>query len=192
MDWHPLTPWLYGLLFIVGVVKWFYEHDAKLTARWMWGGIGWTLGLSYTYTGGLPPDPEMQVPNGLRSVRSVELGCGLLTMRIVWFGNVPRASPTGCTGTPPASIDEHPCVDASRGWLRVSNLSTNPYQVTITGPSAIEPFELPGGYMMDSIYVGTGSYGIHALQLSGYVFTPSEFNGTRTVPLCNKVSWSFP
>ena len=93
------------------------------------------------------------------------------------------ASPTGCTGTPPAS---------NRGWLRITNNSTNPYRVTVTGPSSLAPFDLPGGYMQDSIYVGTGSYGIYALQLSGYVFTASEFNGTRGVVRCNLAQWSFP
>lgn len=102
------------------------------------------------------------------------------------------ASPTGCTGTPPASIEEHPCVDGNDGWLRVVNNSSNPYRVTITGPTSLPPFDLAGGFMLDSIYVGAGSYGLYALQLSGYIFTPSEFNGTRTVVQCNQASWSFP
>lgn len=102
------------------------------------------------------------------------------------------ASPTGCTGTPPAAIEQHPCVGTNRGWLRVTNNSSNPYRVTITGPTAIDAFDLPGGYMVDSVYVGVGTYGLQSLQLSGYIFTPSEFNATRNVTVCNVAQWSFP
>lgn len=102
------------------------------------------------------------------------------------------ASPTGCTGTPPAAIEEHPCVGLNRGWLRITNNSTNPYRVTITGPTAVAPFDLPGGFMADSVFVGVGTYGLQSLQLSGYVFTPSEFNSTRNITRCNVGQWAFP
>lgn len=102
------------------------------------------------------------------------------------------ASPDGCTGTAPASTEEHYCNSTNAGWLTVINYSTNPYRVTITGSSTVPSFTLQGGYMMDSILVNVGTYGIHALQLSGYVFTPSEFNATKNVSRCNVVSWSFP
>ncbi|WKZ67160.1 MAG: hypothetical protein QY325_04340 [Flavobacteriales bacterium] len=102
------------------------------------------------------------------------------------------ASPIGCTGTAPSTIEEHGCVALNRGWLRVVNMSANPYQVTVSGPTGVLPFTLAGGYARDSIYVGVGTYALHALQLSGYVLFPSEFNGARTVARCNKVAWSFP
>lgn len=76
--------------------------------------------------------------------------------------------------------------------MRVTNNSSNPYRVTITGPTAIDAFDLPGGYMVDSVYVGVGTYGLQSLQLSGYIFTPSEFNATRNVTVCNVAQWSFP
>ncbi len=102
------------------------------------------------------------------------------------------SGPDGCTGTPPPSTELHFCNSTNQGWLKITNYSSNPYQVTITGPSTIAPFTLQGGYYQDSILVGVGTYGIHSLQLSGYVFTPSEYNATKNVPRCNVVSWSFP
>lgn len=102
------------------------------------------------------------------------------------------ASPTGCTGTPPAAIEEHYCVVLEGGFLKVTNFSTNPYLVTITGPTSIPPFELPGGFMRDSIFVDNGLYGLQSLQLSGYIFTPSQFNTTRNVVQCGVAQWSFP
>ncbi len=102
------------------------------------------------------------------------------------------ASPTGCSGTPPPSIEAHYCVVLQKGFLKVTNFSSNPYMITITGPTAVSPFELPGGYMRDSILVGPGTYGLQSLQLSGYVFTPSQFNATRSVVQCGVAQWSFP
>jgi len=46
--------------------------------------------------------------------------------------------------------------------------------------------------MADSVFVGVGTYGLQSLQLSGYVFTPSEFNGTRNITRCNVGQWAFP
>jgi hypothetical protein len=102
------------------------------------------------------------------------------------------AAPAGCVGTVPATTENHPCVAANKGWLKVVNNSANPYDVTITGPTAVNDFTLPGGYQADSIYVGVGTYGLHSVQLSGYVLFPSEYNTTITLPRCNVVTWSFP
>lgn len=102
------------------------------------------------------------------------------------------AQPAGCTGTAPANTDTHYCVTLNEGWLRVSNYSTNPYRITITGPTSVQPFNLNGGYMQDSIPVDVGTYGIHALQLSGYVFEASEFTTSKAVARCNVAQWSFP
>ncbi len=102
------------------------------------------------------------------------------------------ATPDGCTGTMPSTTEEHPCRTQNKGWLKIVNYSSNPYEVTITGPTNIPVFTLQGGYQQDSIYVGVGTYGIHSLQLAGYVLYPSEFNTTKAVPRCGVVSWSFP
>lgn len=102
------------------------------------------------------------------------------------------ASPDGCVGTMPAATETHWCMGANGGWLTIYNVSTNPYQVTITGPSTIPSFTMNGGTVRDSIYVGNGTYGLHSLQLSGYAIFPSEFNATRTVGSCNVQTWTFP
>lgn len=102
------------------------------------------------------------------------------------------ATPSGCTGTAPSSTELHYCNTLNKGWLKVTNYSSNPYQVSITGPTTVTPFTLQGGYYMDSIQVDVGTYGINALQLSGFVFTPSQFNGTKSATLCDVVGWSFP
>jgi hypothetical protein len=103
------------------------------------------------------------------------------------------ATPSPCTGTPPASIDYHTCYTDNKMFLRVVNYSSNPYRITITGPTTVPVFDLPGGYMRDSIMVNTGTYGLHSLQLSGYVLYPSEFNGTiSSSTKCTTNAWSFP
>ena len=102
------------------------------------------------------------------------------------------AAPAGCVGTLPATTENHTCIALNRGWITVRNYSTNPYRVTITGPSSWPPFDLPGGMMQDSIPLGPGNYGLYSLQLSGYVLFPSEFNGNISLPLCNERIWSFP
>lgn len=102
------------------------------------------------------------------------------------------AYPDGCVGTPPPSVEQHYCVGQQGGFLRVRNFSSNPYLVTITGPTYVAPFELPGGFMRDSIFVDTGVYDLESLQLSGYIFTPSEFSITRSVVQCGVAQWSFP
>lgn len=103
------------------------------------------------------------------------------------------AEPTGCTGTAPTGIQYHSCHTGNKAFLKVSNLSSNPYRVTITGPTSVPVFDLPGGFMRDSIMVNTGTYGMHSLQLSGYVLYPSEFNATANANTkCQVNTWSFP
>lgn len=113
-----------------------------------------------------------------------------------WAGGIRTrevtAEPVGCTGTAPQAIQYHSCYTGDRGWLKITNLSSNPYRVTITGPTGWPPMDLNGGYMFDSLLVDVGTYGLHSLQLSGYIFTPSEFNTTVTVQRCQVRTWSFP
>lgn len=97
-----------------------------------------------------------------------------------------------CTVGSPATIEEHPCVLANKGWLTIRNNSTNPYSVSVTGPTTVPTFTLAGNTQRDSIYLGTGNYELYALQLSGYVVFPSEFNGTASMASCNDLIWSFP
>ncbi len=80
----------------------------------------------------------------------------------------------------------------NQGWMTIRNLSTNPYVVTITGPSSWPPIWMDGGAVRDSIPLSAGTYGVYAVQQSGYVLYPSEFNATKVVSRCNVAAWSFP
>ncbi|MBX2974157.1 MAG: hypothetical protein KF797_13755 [Flavobacteriales bacterium] len=92
----------------------------------------------------------------------------------------------------PPTTETHWCRTLNKGWLKIVNYSSNPYQVTITGPTSIPAFTLQGGYQVDSISVDVGTYGIYSLQLAGYLLYPSEFNTTKSVTRCNVIGWSFP
>lgn len=92
----------------------------------------------------------------------------------------------------PATTEEHPCRTQNKGWLKIVNYSSNPYEVTITGPTNVPAFTLQGGYQVDSVSVDVGTYGIHSLQLAGYVLYPSEYNTTKSVTRCDVIGWSFP
>lgn len=78
---------------------------------------------------------------------------------------------------------------SSTGTLRFVSTSTNPYRIFINGTAA---FEMAGGTTENLFYVPTGSYSIRVLQLSGYVFTPTDQTYTANVGCGQTITTTFP
>src|SRR5690606_37544384 len=67
---------------------------------------------------------------------------------------------------------------SSTGTLKFVSTSSNPYRIYINGTAA---FDMNGGTTQYKYYMPTGSYSIRVLQLSGYVFTPTDQTYTGTL-----------
>lgn len=75
------------------------------------------------------------------------------------------------------------------GSLRLNNTSSNPYRIYINGTAR---FDMDGGTTRTINYVPTGSYSIRVLQLSGYLFTPTDQTYTGNVGCGQTLTTTFP
>lgn len=78
---------------------------------------------------------------------------------------------------------------SSTGTLKFVSTSSNPYRIYINGTAA---FDMNGGTTQYKYYMPTGSYSIRVLQLSGYVFTPTDQTYTGTLNCGQTMTITFP
>lgn len=89
MNWHPYTAPGLLLLTIVGVLH-LITANAVVSAWTYWQGYSHAIGIYFTHVPGEAADPTCDIiPEGLRSSYAIELGIGLATVRITWFGSIP-------------------------------------------------------------------------------------------------------
>jgi hypothetical protein len=77
----------------------------------------------------------------------------------------------------------------STGTLRFVSNSNNPYRIFINGTVA---FDMNGNTTQVRNYMPTGSYSIRVLQLSGYVFSPTDQTYTGTLGCGQTLTTTFP
>lgn len=78
---------------------------------------------------------------------------------------------------------------SSTGTLKFVSTSSNPYRIYINGTAA---FDMNGGITQYNYYMPTGSYSIRVLQLSGYLFTPTDRTYTGTLNCGQTITITFP
>ena len=77
----------------------------------------------------------------------------------------------------------------STGTLRFVSNSSNPYRIFINGTAA---FDMNGNTIETRSYMPTGSYSVRVLQLSGYIFTPTDQTYTGTLSCGGTLTTTFP
>jgi hypothetical protein len=78
---------------------------------------------------------------------------------------------------------------SSTGTLKFINTSSNPYRVYVNGT---EVFDMNGGTTQYQNYMPTGSYSVRILQLSGYVFSPTDETYSGTIGCGQTMTTTFP
>ena len=118
----------------------------------------------------------------------------LANIKYYWFVS------TGCTNNSNGAITSTSPLTAhqktsfnivlsSIGTIKFINNSTNPYRIFING---VANYDMSGGSTTYRYNVLTGAYVIRVLQLSGYVFTPTDETFNGSVSCGNTLSISFP
>lgn len=75
------------------------------------------------------------------------------------------------------------------GTLTFVNTSSNPYRVYINGTAT---YDMSGNTTQYNYYVGTGSYTIRVLQLSGYAVYPTDQIYTGSITCGQTLTTTFP
>jgi len=76
----------------------------------------------------------------------------------------------------------------NQGEITFSNGSSNPYACYLDGRHV---FDMDGGYYQD-VSVSPGSHNVRAVQISGYLFYPTDISTTIYVSNGESVIFSFP
>lgn len=100
-----------------------------------------------------------------------------------------KKSSTGSSSSSPSSTTPA-CQTNNYGTITISNSSTNPYDIDIDG---VYQMRLSGGSISAKINISGGNNRkLHCIQVSGYVFTPTEKTTYFNVVSCSDYSWQIP
>lgn len=78
---------------------------------------------------------------------------------------------------------------SSTGTLKFVSTSNNPYRIFINGTAS---FDMNGNTTQYKYFMPVGSYSLRVLQLSGYVFTPTDKTYTGTFGCGQTLTVTFP
>jgi hypothetical protein len=82
------------------------------------------------------------------------------------------------------------CEVYKTGTITISNSSSNPYKIYIDGVFQIQ---LSGGSISQELEINEGNgRELYAVQVSGYLFYPTEKQTTLNVVRCSSYNWQIP
>lgn len=88
------------------------------------------------------------------------------------------------------SKDEPSCETYKTGTVTISNSSSNPYNIYVDGAFKIT---LNGNSISEEIDLNEGNgRQLYAVQVSGYLFSPTERETTFNVLRCTDYTWQIP
>lgn len=96
--------------------------------------------------------------------------------------------PQGFSGSSCENNNNPACVQNNTGTVVFSCWSNNPYDCYVNGSYVGRV----GGNSTLSVNRTAGFVSVKTIQVSGYVFTPSEFTGSGNLQQCGTLTFNFP